>query len=73
MTVDDIIPQHDRLTLAEAHERLSPPRPLDADRMAEALAVLAGFRPTVFDATLDATEPCTDDDTPDPADHPEPF
>jgi hypothetical protein len=27
----------------------------------------------LFDATLDATEPCTDDDNPDPADNPEPF
>src|SRR5271165_6941512 len=41
--------------------------------MATALTWLAGFSPSVFDATLDATEPCTDDDTPDPAEHPEPF
>ena len=41
--------------------------------MATALIWLAGFSPSVFDATLDATEPCTDDDTPDPAEHPEPF
>lgn len=33
---------------------------LDADRMAECLAFLAGFRPEVFDVVVEATEPCDD-------------
>jgi hypothetical protein len=73
VTVDDIIPQRDRLTLAEANKRLARLNTLDADRMAEALAFLSGFHPAIFDTTLDATEPCTADDTPDPADDPEPY
>jgi len=38
---------------------------LDADRMAECLAFLAGFRPEVFDAVVEATEPCEDRDPDD--------
>jgi hypothetical protein len=45
---------------------------LDADRMAECLAFLAGFRPEVFDAVLNATEPC-DDRGPDDEPGVEPF
>ena len=73
MTVTEIIPQLRRGADAEAHKRLSRLAALDSDRMAMALTWLAGFSPSVFDATLDATEPCPDDDTPDPAEHPEPF
>jgi hypothetical protein len=73
VTVEDIIPQRDWPTLAEANKRLARLNDLDADRMAEALAFLSGFRPAVFDATLAATEPCTADDHPDPADDPEPY
>ncbi len=35
-----------------------------------ALTWLAGYNPSTFDATLDATEPCSDDDTPDLASAP---
>ena len=73
MTVDDIIPQHDRSALAEANKRLARLNDLEAGPMAEALAFLSGFHPAIFDATLAATEPCTADDHPDPADNPEPY
>ena len=43
----------DRLDPLDA-DRLDP---LDADRMAECLAFLASFRPEVFDAVVEATEP----------------
>lgn len=36
------------------------------------LAFLAGFRLAVFEAALDATEPCADDEL-DPGRDPEPF
>jgi hypothetical protein len=73
VTVKDIIPQRPQDTLAKADERLTRLRALDADRMTEALTWLAGYSPTIFDATLAATEPCTDDDTPDPVENLEPF
>ncbi len=73
MTVDDIIPQRAQDALAQAHARLTRLAALDLQRMSEALTWLAGYSPATFDATLDATEPCTDDDNPDPADDPEPF
>ncbi len=73
MTVPEIIPQLRRVSDAEARKRLTRLATLDTDRMAMALTWLADYSPTAFDATLDATEPCTDDDTPDPADNPEPF
>ena len=73
MTVTEIIPQLRRGTDAEAHKRLSRLATLDPDRMTMALTRLAGYSPAVFDATLDATEPCTADDVPDPEDDPEPF
>jgi hypothetical protein len=38
--------------------------------MAMALTWLAGYSPAAFDASLDAAEPCTDGDTPDPRDRP---
>jgi hypothetical protein len=72
VTVHDIIPQLSRDADAETHKRLTRLAALDADRMAIALTWLAGYSPTVFDTTLDATEPCTDD-TPDPTADPEPF
>jgi hypothetical protein len=40
VTVNDIIPQRDRRTLAEANNRLARLNDLDGDRMAEALAFL---------------------------------
>ncbi len=64
MTVDDIIPQRAQDALAQAHARLSRLAALDPARMSEALTWLAGYSPSTFDATLDATEPCTDDDIP---------
>jgi hypothetical protein len=73
MTVNDIIPRLKRDSQAEARKRLSRLAALVSDRMTEALTWLAGDSPMVFDAMLDATEPCADDDTPDPADNPEPF
>jgi hypothetical protein len=45
---------------------------IDAERMYLSLAFLAGYRPRVFDAALDATEPCADDG-PDSSPEPEPF
>jgi hypothetical protein len=45
---------------------------LDADRMAECLAFLAGSRPEVFDAVVEATEP-RDDRGPDGGPGMEPF
>jgi hypothetical protein len=66
VTVQEIIPQLRQGADAEAHKRLSRLAALDSDRMTEALSWLAGYSPAVFDATLNATEPCTDDDTPDP-------
>ena len=73
MTVNDIIPQHAQDALAQAHQRLIRLATLDSARMTEALTWLSGYSPSTFDATLDATEPCTDDDTPDLANDPEPF
>jgi len=73
MTVDDIIPEHAQLALAEGRARLDRLSTLDADRMFESLAWLAGYRPAIFDTTLNATEPCTSDDSPDPAENPEPY
>jgi hypothetical protein len=73
VTVHKIIPQLRPGSDAETHQRLTRLAALDTDRMATALTWLAGYSPTVFDATLNATEPCADDDTPDPADNPEPF
>lgn len=45
---------------------------LDAERLYLALAFLAGYRPRVFDASLDATEPGAGGE-PDPSLEPEPF
>lgn len=73
MTVKDIISQDPRDDLAKGPNRVARLRTLDADRMAEALTFLAGYSPIIFDVTLDATELCTDDDTPDPAEDIEPF
>lgn len=73
MTVENIIPQHIQDRRTQARQRLARLKALDPDRMAEALTWLSGYSPLVFDATLDATEPCTDDDTPDLARDPEPI
>jgi len=45
---------------------------LDADDLYMSLAFLAGLRPSVFDAVLDATESCAGDE-PDPGREPQPF
>jgi hypothetical protein len=42
-------------------DRLARIAALDADRLAESLAFLAGYAPGVLDAILTATEPCLDD------------
>jgi hypothetical protein len=73
VTVDDIIPQRAQDALTQAHQRLIRLATLDSARMTDALTWLSGYSPSTFDATLNATEPCTDDDTPDLAEDPEPF
>ena len=76
MTVNTIVTQPTRsaqgsgeAAKARRMERLGA---LDAERMYLTLAFLAGYQPRVFDAALDATEPCADDE-PDPSLEPEPF
>ena len=76
MTVNTIVTQLTRsvqgggeAAKARRIERLGA---LDAERMYLSLAFLAGYRPRVFDAALDATEPCAGDE-PDPSLEPEPF
>ena len=46
---------------AEGQERLERLRLLDIEQLSMTLAFLAGYRPAVFDAVLDAVEPCEDD------------
>ncbi len=50
---------------ADKRDRLARLADLDEDRLVMALTWLAGYRPAVFDAVLDATEPRTGDDHPD--------
>lgn len=71
MTVTTIVTRGSGGAAARARrmERLGA---LDAERMYLSLAFLAGYRPRTFDAALDATEPCADDE-PDPSLEPEPF
>jgi hypothetical protein len=73
VTVEDIIPQRPQDALAPARARLTRLSTLDPDRLSQALTFLAGYSPSTFDAALDATEPCPDDNTPDPALDPEPY
>jgi hypothetical protein len=53
LAVADFRPQTD----AEGHERLDRLRLLDIEQLTMTLAFLAGYRPAVFDAVLDALEP----------------
>lgn len=46
---------------------------LDAGRMSDSLAFLAGYAPGILDAILTATEPCLDDLAPPDADALEPY
>lgn len=45
----------------DGRQRLSQLAALGPDRLTAALTFLAGYDPLVFDAVLDATEPCADD------------
>ena len=58
---------------ADKRERLARLADLDADRLSMALTWLAGYRPAIFDAVLDATEPCPGDDQPDAMHDLEPY
>ena len=60
------------MTDAEGHERLERLRLLDIEQLTMTLAFLAGYRPAVFDAVLDAMEPCEGDGRP-LGDEPEPY
>lgn len=55
MTVKTIIPQHAQDALA--HARQARLRALDPEQMAQALTFLAGYSPTVFDATWTPPNP----------------
>jgi hypothetical protein len=68
LAVSDFQPQTD----AEGHERLDRLRLLDIEQLTMTLAFLAGYRPAVFDAVLDAVEPCPLEGT-ELGDEPEPF
>jgi hypothetical protein len=46
---------------------------LDAERMRDSLAFLAGYAPVILDAIMTATEPCLDDLVPPDADALEPY
>jgi hypothetical protein len=59
--------------LSDPGGRLARLAPLDPDRLAETLVFLSGFAPAVFDAILNATEPCPDDELPSGEDALEPF
>jgi hypothetical protein len=64
-----IIPQHDQGALslraadpeklrAESADRMARLEALDPERLPMALTFLGGYHPRVFDAILDAVEPC---------------
>jgi hypothetical protein len=59
LAVGDFRPQTD----AEGHDRLERLRLLDIEQLTMTLAFLAGYRPAIFDAVLDAVEPGTDEGT----------
>src|ERR1700728_2983040 len=54
-------------------DRLDRIAGLDAERLSECLAFLAGYAPGVLDAILTATEPCLDDLLPPDQDALEPY
>lgn len=58
---------------AKAHERLGRLSTLGHEQMAAGLAWLAGYRPAVFGAVLDAAEPCDEDDDLTGENEPEPY
>jgi hypothetical protein len=77
MTVGSIVtqPRHpvpDSVPKTARGRRLARLGRLDADGLYMSMAFLAGLRPSVFDAVLDATESCAGDE-PDPCRDPEPF
>lgn len=58
---------------ADGGERQARLEGLDAARLATALTWLAGYRPAIFDAALDAAEPSAGEGEPGNAYDPEPF
>jgi hypothetical protein len=58
---------------AAARERLDRLRFLLPEQMADGLTWLAGYDPEVFDAVLDAVEPCDEGGDPDAGEDAEPF
>jgi hypothetical protein len=54
----------------ERGERL---RAVSPEQTRQALLFLSGYAPAVFDAALDAVEPCEEDDDPDAGEDAEPF
>lgn len=73
MTVSTIVTQPARGSSAAARaRRMERLGAIDAERLYLSLAFLAGHRPRAFDAALDATEPCADNE-PDLSHEPRPF
>jgi hypothetical protein len=79
-----IIPQHDQGALslwaadpeklrAESADRMARLEALDPERLPMALTFLSGYHPRVFDAILDAVEPCEALDSADGTPDQEPF
>ena len=73
--MQSIIPEHPHGALSllrsgaetqlQSHERVARLAGLDPEQLPLALAFLAGYHPRVFDAALNAVEPCTRKETPD--------
>jgi hypothetical protein len=58
---------------AQASERLARLAALDPEQLPMALTFLSGYHPRVFDAILDAVEPCTETSAGDKTTDQEPF
>jgi hypothetical protein len=58
---------------AQSRDRLTRLAALDPEQLPMALAFLSGYHPRVFDAILDAVEPCVESDIGDYAAGQEPF
>ena len=54
-------------------ERVERLRAVSPEQTRQALLFLSGYAPAVFDAALDAVEPCEEDDDPDAGEDAEPF
>jgi hypothetical protein len=54
-------------------ERVERLRTASPGQHAQALLFLSGYAPAVFDAVLDAVEPCDENDDPDAGEESEPF